>query len=508
MTLRSKLFLLFGGLLAVLLGAQWWMLRSLADDLDIEVEALAVSVGESVFKVLQKKDPEEDAVTPRSIRVHVTHTGDLTAASGEAPDCATAAGFHCDEEAPDEKGGAQRGVRFVRKLDGSKVHKEELLEVARRELSRLGHHPSLPADHLRELDPSADRLVIASGGSIEQVPIPTNSLERRVRRFTNRMLAGSGALLLVGLVVAGLFAHGTTRPLRQLAAAARRLGEGDLGVRVEASARGEMEETVQAFNQMSARLRQLEEDTRLLRAGQHLSELGEVSRGLAHSLRNPLNALGLSLDRLGDDDLGPADRRRLAATARQQIRRVDGSLRSFLALASSSSVPEEDVDVAALIQDVTLEALQNSTTGLTGGEGATAPRLETEIAGDLPPLRAVRPELRAVLQALVVNAIEASPDGGSVSLRATPRDAGGLRIEVRDEGPGLPREVRDRLFSPHVTTKEQGSGMGLFLAQRIATNRYGGHLRLEDGDPSGEGAGGTRAILEIGPRITRQGPGE
>ena len=109
-----------------------------------------------------------------------------------------------------------------------------------------------------------------------------------------------------------------------------------------------------------------------------------------------------------------------------------------------------------------------------------------------------------MLQALVVNAVEASPEGGTVRIGVRPVENDGgtddprVLIAIEDQGPGLPAEVRERLFTPHLTTKANGSGMGLFLAHRIATNRYGGRLELED-LKSTDGSG-TRALLEIGPR--------
>ena len=176
----------------------------------------------------------------------------------------------------------------------------------------------------------------------------------------------------------------------------------------------------------------------------------------------------------------------LAESARRQIRRIDQSLRSFLALASQSGGVVSEVNLRELIEDVTLEALQDS-------RGKV--RIELDLAADLPALRAVAPELRAVLQALVVNAMEASPEGGRVTVRATPATGGRARLEIDDSGPGLPEEVRRRLFTPHLSTKANGSGMGLFLAHRIATSRYGGSLELLD-----RKTGGTRAVLEIGMR--------
>ena len=127
-------------------------------------------------------------------------------------------------------------------------------------------------------------------------------------------------------------------------------------------------------------------------------------------------------------------------------------------------------------------------------------RLDVDKADGLPRLDAVEPELRAVLQALVVNAVEASPEAGRVTVRAAGAGPGRLRVEIEDEGEGLAEEIRERLFTPHLSTKANGSGMGLFLAHRIATTRYGGSLELLDRDQQG-----TRAVLEIGARTPAAG---
>jgi len=198
-----------------------------------------------------------------------------------------------------------------------------------------------------------------------------------------------------------------------------------------------------------------------------------------------LNALGLSVEELAAQATAAEPAASLATAARRQIRRIDHSIRSFLVLASQGGGAVADVAVGDLVHDVALEALQDA-------RGKV--RLDVEGAGDLPPLPAVEPELRAVIQALVVNAVDASPEGGTVRVRLAAADPG-LRIEVDDDGPGLPQAIRERLFTPHLSTKANGSGMGLFLAHRIATSLYGGRLELHDRD-----GGGTRAVLELGPR--------
>jgi signal transduction histidine kinase len=528
MSLRFRLFFLVAGLLALLMGAQWWLVRSLARDLELEVSAVVLSMGRSLVDLFEPgaappasgEDPgkERQEVEVRVIRQKELRTeAAIDCADAKSPECQEPRGdFLIVEERvlrpegnghpPDailsgnsEPAGPQGADspatvrRMVRVMRHGETVEEVEKEIAQGWKEMAGdviqedlHGLQLPADTLVTVDHSL------SGGPplVRRIPLPLSNFDERLRHFSQRLLLGSALLLALGLVSAAVLAHRITRPLRSLAGAARRLGEGDLGVQVPEAAGGEVGEALEAFNRMSLRLAELEESAQQLRTAQQLGELGEVSRGLAHSLRNPLHALGLSLETLAEGDLDPDRRQALAQTARQQIRRVDTSLRSFLALASSGGEPEP-VDVAALLQDVALEAVQ----ALPETAADERPALEVRPAPCLPPLRAVAPELRAVLQALVVNAVEASPPGGRVALTAEVQDDGRLCITVTDQGTGLPPEVRSRLFTPHTSTKPLGSGMGLFLAHRIATSRYGGDLSLVDREPHG-----TRAVLILGPR--------
>ena len=146
--------------------------------------------------------------------------------------------------------------------------------------------------------------------------------------------------------------------------------------------------------------------------------------------------------------------------------------------------------LAQLAREVALEALQ---------DGGGRVRIEVETAGAGPwSVAGVPAELKATVQALVVNAVEASPPGGRVAIGLEPGAERGVRMTIDDEGSGLREEVRQRLFEPHVTTKPHGSGMGLFLAHRLVSGRYGGVLRLEPRAPAGTG---TRATLEVGDRL-------
>lgn len=481
MTLRLRLFLLLGALVALLVAGQAVLVRSLARDLAEEVGEMVVSVGESVVSAVGEGPLDLPPLEDRAVRER--HVRVIQVPRGEEP--------------------PQGGVT---------VHLDEETETIKRPAGETGAAPEeigvRETKHaeikIKLIDKGGERtLVMDDGGEARAIPIPERGVEREVGRFRRRLLAGSLALLGLGLTVAAVVAHRVSRPLAELAAAARRVGEGALGTQAPEPEDKDVGATVAAFNRMSRELRRLDEDARALRAREHLAELGEVARGLAHSLRNPLHALGLSVDERAATGAGGEGAADLARGARRQIQRIDRSLRALLVLAADGGPARESVDLGALAADVALEALQDFR-GKVRIEVETPP----EDAGPVA-VTGVAAELRAMLQALVVNAAEASPEGGLVTVRLA-ASTKGATVEVIDQGLGLAAEVRARLFSPHVTTKPTGSGMGLFLCHRLATTRYGGSLTVEDGAHGGTpmmeaASGGTRAVLEL---ESRQAPGE
>ncbi len=508
MSLRLRLFLLFGGLVALLVAAQWWWVRALTRDLTQEMDEVAFSVGRSmvaVFKDLDAVLGETEAGGAGAHGVHDVEIAQMEGGGEQAGKGATAAPGEVfvrkvRRTVPSE--GAARAEHGARHAYAFEVEDRVTTggEDEDERIEKIEKHLKIHVEH----EGGGHYLWVGAPSAAHRIQIPQRGLRDKLERFSRRSVLGSLGLLAVGLAIAAAVAHRVTSPLRRLADAARRVGDGALGTRVPEAADGEVGEAIAAFNCMSGRLEELDARSRELEASRHLGEIGEIARGLAHTLRNPLNALGLSVEELaagagGTAESGTAESAaaapELADSARRQIRRIDHGIRSFLALASQSGGVVDDVDVGELLADVGLEALQDA-------RGRV--RLDLEVGDDLPRLAAARPELRAVLQALVVNAVEASPEGGRVTVRAAELEGGRLRIEVEDQGPGLAPEVRRRLFTPHLSTKANGSGMGLFLAHRIATNRYGGRLELID--PEGER--GTRAVLDLGPRAAAGEEGE
>jgi len=211
-----------------------------------------------------------------------------------------------------------------------------------------------------------------------------------------------------------------------------------------------------------------------------LAILGERAATLAHEVRNPLHAIegfaGLLLRALPEGATG--DRTRgYAQSLVRGARELSAIVTGLLDLAKPDRTRREVRDVAAIAR----RAVELATSGLDA-EQARALRVSVEAGPrhDAPVDEAL---LLAAIRNLVSNAIEAMPGGGSVRVRVA-AERGELVVRVSDDGPGVPRELRERIFAPFETTKARGTGLGLAVVARVAAS-HGGRVALE---PSKRGA--------------------
>jgi signal transduction histidine kinase len=204
---------------------------------------------------------------------------------------------------------------------------------------------------------------------------------------------------------------------------------------------------------------------------ERLSTLGGMAAGVAHEIRNPLNAVSMGLQRLrGEFETAQDDEyRRLLDLIQGEVRRLNGIVEEFLSLARPLTLDLRATAVADLVAEVT---------GLVEAEATGAGvKIERGLPADLPPVRADRDRLKQVLLNLSLNALEAMPGGGTLRLAASAaRQA--LTITVSDTGTGIAPEMRGRLFEPYVTSKARGVGLGLAIARRIV-EAHGGRITAE-----------------------------
>jgi two-component system sensor histidine kinase HydH len=210
--------------------------------------------------------------------------------------------------------------------------------------------------------------------------------------------------------------------------------------------------------------------------------LARLLARLAHEIRNPLSSLDIHVQLLEEDlaQSAPQTRQRLSGRLeiiRGELTRLEGIVKRFLRLASPSALELEQVD---------LERLVGHVCKLLGPEAAAR---EVEIVTELPPglpvLSADGVQLTQALLNLLINALQAVDRCGKIQVRVTPASSENhLILEVQDSGPGVPPEKLAAVFEPYFTTKEEGSGLGLWIAQQIAT-AHGGTLQVANASEGG-----------------------
>ena len=285
---------------------------------------------------------------------------------------------------------------------------------------------------------------------------------------TGVIVAAAGILL--GIASSWWAAARVTRPMHRLAESAGRVAAGDWNTTVDVSSGDEIGTLARAFNGMTGEL--VAQRERLVQA-ERVAAWRELARRLAHELKNPLFPLQITVENM----LRARDRypeqfdevfREGAATLLAelaQLKQIVGRFSDF----AKMPAPE--------IQPVEFNALVTDTLKLFAGQLAQA-RVQavTDLDAAVRTVPADPEQMTRVVRNLVLNAIDAMPQGGTLTVR-TAALAGGVRLEISDTGQGLTPEECARLFTPYYTTKTHGTGLGLAIVQSVVSD-HGGRISV------------------------------
>lgn len=304
------------------------------------------------------------------------------------------------------------------------------------------------------------------------VKVNTRQLEEARATFVTLAIGLAAASVILALLAGALISRPITDPILALAGAAQKIGEGDLEVRLKPSSNDEVGSLVEVFNTMTAEL--AESRLRLQRA-ERIAAWREIARRVAHEIKNPLFPIQMSMETL----------RKGFRTKHPQLEEiVEESTRTVLEeVRALNQIVTEFSDFARLPSPKTapvdpLELLDYARALFTG---STIPILLDRpalTALALPKVIADREQLSRSLLNLVKNAIEAMPAGGDGKIElSAERETRGMRagvtLIVRDNGQGMPEEVRKQIFTPYFTTKKEGTGLGLAIVDRIIQEHQG-----------------------------------
>ena len=312
-----------------------------------------------------------------------------------------------------------------------------------------------------------------------------NTLALMKERFLRDKILWSGAALLVTLLsvfsvyAARRFSQTLSRPIEKLTATMGEVAGGNLRARADIQARDEIGVLVGSFNQMIGDLQVSREK---LLAAERLAAWREVARQVSHEIKNPLTALQMALFRLRQRFSAVNTDRHDAAVIDESFQSIDAELAGLRRLAGEFS------DFARLPKaepaPANLNEIAQTTARLHEAGGPERVQIHLHLDPELPARPLDREQIKRLLNNLLKNAMEATPNRRCEVRIMTRRQDGRAVLEKQDNGPGLSAAAREHLFEMNFTTKREGSGLGLVMVKRIV-EEHGGTIAVESEEGRG-----------------------
>lgn len=283
---------------------------------------------------------------------------------------------------------------------------------------------------------------------------------------------------LAGIIASFVFSRLITEPLNKFVEFTKVLGRGEFGKRVDVSYGDEIGYLARNFNRLSMELKNVKEKmeeaytyTHLLEA-EKISTIGQISSGLAHELKNPLTTLKMLFQAFREQpDMTKED----AEVISREIEKIDTIITRFLGFVKQKSFQVSEINVNTLMDRV----LSLCSFDITNNDIA----LQKDMKETLPYIKGDRALLEHVFLNLILNSVQAMPDGGEINI-SSKADNGFVEVVISDKGGGIPSNIRSKVFEPFFTTKENGTGLGLSIVYNIVRS-HGGKVFFDSNNGSG-----------------------
>jgi len=234
-------------------------------------------------------------------------------------------------------------------------------------------------------------------------------------------------------------------------------------------------ENARLYEDLRNYVRQVEESQQALLRVEKMAAAGRLTASIAHEVNNPLQSVQNCLHLAGHEGVEPEKRKEYFELAKKELDRLMKTVQRMLDFYRPGAARVEQVDILDLLTHVL---------SLTSSQLRSKKiEIKTDLPKSLPMIFAVSSQIQQIFFNLILNALDAMPDGGElmISARAVPS---GVEIIFEDSGPGIPEERRESIFEPFFSTKEGGTGLGLTVSYNIVT-AHGGTLDLINGHGTG-----------------------
>jgi len=316
----------------------------------------------------------------------------------------------------------------------------------------------------------------------EMIAAASSKLEKRSSQTMaevldiTKIMTISLFLLPIFLLMAGLyFMRAIAKPIATLMEATTKLGEGDLGFRVE-GLKDEFGKLGDSFNVMAD---SLANQVQIMQRAEQMTVVGQMAAGLAHEIKNPLAGIKVSMEVLkGETYILDRDRQVLSMVI-AVINRVNSLINDLLNYARPQEPHFQSISINGLLQ----QTVTSTTYSLTRphDENSTKQssiRCTADLNPDLPDITGDPGLLQQIFLNLILNAIDAMPQGGDITVSSSlAKDAGFVVVNVTDTGPGISDALREKIFIPFFSTKKKGTGLGLAICKTLV-EKSGGKITV------------------------------
>lgn len=476
MNIQKALGFGLGGIFALMtvgqLGTLWWFQQQLQQELTTQSGELSKLV---LARTAEKLQLVTHNISSEGHRL-VFETNQQTSSSAAVP---AEPATQLSQRHPEH---AATAVNQQIAADQPTTVNPEITQPSRVKIIRLDAPAAagLPRVMQQELEQILIELKTDQPGSaqwVRQFKLERNdSSAQLLQKYLAYQVIALALTIALALLLVFWLGYRLIAPLQWLVQGFRRLAAGEQSVQLtQQSTLTEYQYVLEQFNDASRQLDELAQQREQMQQQQQLAELGEISRGLVHALRNPIHTMALALEQLPQQ---APEQQALQKLIEQKMQHINRTLTALLTLSCEGVDRSQPVSLPLVLKDILLEFSSHPV------------QLELNVPEALL-LNGAEAELRSICHAVISNAVEASPAGGLIQISLYPIP-GGAVLNVRDQGPGVAPEIAPALFQPHISSKAEGAGMGLYLCQRLLQRYYRGSIELK---PAADG--GCIATLQI-----------
>jgi len=292
--------------------------------------------------------------------------------------------------------------------------------------------------------------------------------KNHIKRVLSTLFAFS-----IGIIISLLIAEKYTEPIKKIAQASKRIAEGELVKIRDKNRKDEIGILIKSYNEMVDKLIEQKALEEKLKKTEQLSMIGQISSGIAHEIRNPLNFLSLSIghikERISEASMEDKDELlKLLDDLTKEIHKINELIHNFLFLGKPITLHKEWVIPEQLIEEALYIVKDKIQSGID---------IKVINTNEKTPIYCDREYMRICILNILLNAMQAVDGRGAITIECG-NDNGYSSITIHDTGPGIPEGEMERIFEPYYSTKQNGMGLGLAITKRFV-EEHNGQITVE-----------------------------